>query len=343
MQSKNKIIGGGASVVAILIGSYFTLNSWVGSTAIQELQTALHSSHLDRAIRYKEASFSLLGQSVTLHDVQIQNLDGEGIPVSATKLIVSDVEMDQDVLTAGRVRLEGLTIPVLESAKVYEDAGILGGVGSVWKIRLAGLGYSTLSGSLEAYGKLAPSENKAELSVVADFDHFQTVGAEIRLTGVDGTTRNALIEAQDVLNSPSFMEIMGKAGDIMKAAFPLKLSDFKLHVRDLGFRSRYLPVIAERSLIVGTPDDTAKELAHQITEVIRIELEKNKTDSRVVDNVTQSIGDYVEQGGELTLSTHLDQSVTLFEKGGFMGIRPAPILQSIDRFFSVSQATLEHS
>lgn len=342
MKTNVKTLGTIGAVV-VLAGGYFALSSWASSEAVREVRMALIDANLDRAVRYGDVSASLLGGSVTLHDVQVRDADGRGIATTAAKLVVSEIEKDHDRLTAIRMRFEGLSLPVLEASRQpKESGGLLAFLNPTTRIELVGMGYSTLNGTMEIYGQVDPGLREASVDIEADFDDFQAIEMKLAVAGVDKSTFDAVIDAQALIAAKTIFGLLDKAPKVLEAASRLELKDLQITTQDRGLHARALPNLAEKYLISGSPHERAVSIAGNVKRDIRYNLERQNTAPLIVDEISTKIAGYVEEGGELTMTTRIDHPIPLFERGGFLGVRPAPVIQSVDRFVALTDAKLKN-
>lgn len=342
-MNKHKKLIGVLGAVAVLLGGYFALSSWASEQAVREVRIALLESNLDRAVRYRDVSASLLGGAVTLHDVEIRDADGRGNPVTAARVVVSDIEKDHDQLTAIRLRFEGLNISVLEAARRPDDAGALLRLVSLdTRYELIGMGYSNLNGTVEMYGQLDPDLREARAEIEADFDGFQVMSGELAMSGVDRDVLKALIDAQQLLASQSIFSLLSKGPQIVEAASRLELMDLHLSIKDRGLHDRMQTALAEKYLVPGDGNKRALEIAESAKRDVVNELFRRDSDPRIIQDVAKRVAGYVENGGTLSLTTNIAHPLPLFERGGMLGIKPAPVIQNFERFMLLADARLDH-
>ncbi|WOI09575.1 hypothetical protein [Thalassospira lucentensis] len=112
-----KKIGLIAAVVAVVIlaGGYFGFQSHIANEAEIEIARFLRENELDRDIRYREIDASLIGQSVTLHNVRLSFQGTEG---TVGALTVSNYDLDE---RSGQLRsvdllLEDIDFPIAASS-----------------------------------------------------------------------------------------------------------------------------------------------------------------------------------------------------------------------------------
>jgi len=112
-----KKIGLIAAVVAVVIlaGGYFGFQSHIANEAEIEIARFLRENELDRDIRYREIDASLIGQSVTLHNVRLSFQGTEG---TVGALTVSNYDLDE---RSGQLRsvdllLEDIDLPIAASS-----------------------------------------------------------------------------------------------------------------------------------------------------------------------------------------------------------------------------------
>ncbi|WP_404425805.1 hypothetical protein [Thalassospira australica] len=112
-----KKIGLIAGVVAVLVlaGGYFGFQSHIADEAEIEIARFLRENELDRDIRYRDIDASLIGQSVTLHNVRLSLQGAEG---TVGALTVSNYDLDE---RSGQLRsvdfaLEDVDFPIAASS-----------------------------------------------------------------------------------------------------------------------------------------------------------------------------------------------------------------------------------
>lgn len=121
-KKSRKTIGMIAAAVAVVIvaGGYFAFQSHIANEAEIEIARFLRENELDRDIRYREIDASVIGQSVTLHNVRL-NFQGTEGTVGA--LTVSNYDLDE---RSGQLRSLDLMLEEVDFPIAANTFGLFG-------------------------------------------------------------------------------------------------------------------------------------------------------------------------------------------------------------------------
>ncbi|CAA7627624.1 hypothetical protein [Magnetospirillum sp. SS-4] len=336
-MEKSKLIKFAAAGTAILVlAGYFGLQHWADDKADREIKRTLIGLDLDRVIRYGSVNASILGRSVTLSDVTLTSPDGRGPSVTVKNAKISDLDTYRDQLSAARIKLAGISIPMLEIAQAQRKGSSDGNLE-----RFIGMGYSVVTGESELYFRLAPDKQRGEVAISADLDDLGGASFTLALDRVDQRLADFGRQTRDAVMAQNPMLLLRDAPVMVDNLARLELADLSVGIKDRGLRKRLLTEAAEDALVTEDADRLATTMGAELTKSIREQLDRQRVDPRLSSDVASKIGAYVESGGELKLTTRIDRPIPLFDRGGFLGIQPAPFLMSLDRFFTLTGARLE--
>lgn len=336
-MEKSKLVKLAAAGVAVLaIAGYIGLQQWANGKADREIKRMLIESDLDRVIRYGGVSASIFGRSVTLSDVSITAPDGRGAAITVKKAVVSDLDTYRDSLTAARLKLESLSLPLLDMAKTQRNGGADASLA-----RLVGMGYPSLTGGVEFYFRLDPDKQRGVVELSSDFEDFGGASFKLGLDRLDPRFGDFSRAIRDAVKTQNPLVLLQDAPAMMDVAARLELADLSVGVKDRGIRKRLLAETAEDGLVTEDPDRIASAVGAATTKELRSQLDGLRVDPKLSADIASTVGQYVESGGELKLTTRIDRPIPLFERGGFLGIQPSPFLMSLDRFFALTGARLE--
>lgn len=116
-HGKIPLIAGGIAAL-VLVSGYFVVQNQIADGAEDEVTRFLRDNQLDQAIRYRDLSASLLGQSVTLHHVRMDFGDTHGTIEAIT---ISDFERDERSghLNSINLSIENADFPIQPSRSTW--------------------------------------------------------------------------------------------------------------------------------------------------------------------------------------------------------------------------------
>lgn len=336
-MEKSKIIKLAVAAGTILaVGGFFGLQQWANGKAEREVRRMLIEADLDRVVRYGGVSASLLGRAVTLNDARLTSPEGRGPDVSVKKITASDIETNRDGLSALRIRMTGLSVPLLEMAREKAKPG-----GDEALYRLIGMGYQNVTGTAEVYFHLDLDKQRGTFEASVDLDNFGATSFKLGLDRLDARITEYGRQIRNAARTQDPTSLIKDAPAMVDLLARLELSDLSVAVKDRGVRKQLLLEMAEDDLILQSPDRLAVDVGALVTKGLREKLDQQRVDPKLAADIAGKVGQYVEAGGELKLTTRIDRSIPLFERGGFFGILPSPFMMSLERFFSITGARIE--
>lgn len=314
-----------------------SLSSRMNDQAANDVDVALAHAKLNQVVRFGRVSASLLGRSLTLHDVEVRDDGGRGIPAFAGRLIVSDVKQDQGHMVGIRLRFKDLSLSVIEPAKhPKQSAGLLAVFPHSTRVWLLGEGYSTLQGSFEVSVNQEPDGKETRFDIRGDFTGFQSFDLRLVMTGTDRSTLDALVEALPQFTAKRVFAVMDRAPNLKETVSHIELKNFQFMLRDCGLGARLVPSLAEKYLIEGIPSVRAASLAESVKRDIKDWLKSQRTEKRLADEISTKLSNYVVKGEALSLTSHMEKPFPLFEHTAKKGVRPVPAILSVGPFVTLT-------
>lgn len=217
-KNNTKLIAGIAGGVVVALGIiYFAVSSYVQGQAEDRLSTFLHDNKLDRHIRYKEVSASILG-NVTLQNVRIDLDNGQSGTVDAVTLSNIDIEDRSGVLNSVDIDMQNVDLP-------FPPQNVRGP---------ATLGLDALHGNITVEYEYDPGPGHMSSVVNVALADLGKVKVELRLNRFTLPSLINRIDFSDVRQSNQILQSLSKA-ELEYAG--ISLTDDGLEKRVLDYKS----------------------------------------------------------------------------------------------------------
>ncbi|GLQ05406.1 hypothetical protein [Sneathiella chinensis] len=342
-----KFLFAGLGISGLLIAGITGLNHYASGQAKRAVEDALYQWKLDTYIRYETVSHNVLTGATTLSDVTLYHDAFGQVPVDIESARLTGLAFEDEFLTEATVQLSSATLPVLDVARKCSSIRC---PARYWSNYILYAGYQNLTVDLSVSFTADLEASSVDLALTGEAPEFGDIAMKVALERTDaarlwetGAPLAAnLIQDGNILQT-LFRGNMKDLQAVIDSTRIVELAHLEASFTDDGLLDR---VFASKELDLLTPaepDDFREQLATTAQGHMLTVLEKGSIRPSVAESVSEEWKSFLMEGGEISLETRMDRPVRLFQKGGFIGIRPNPELSNPPEFLRRTRLTLEHS